>query len=601
MKIIPIFIPHTGCPYRCVYCDQHKISGVLKMPTVEKIHSIIRRNLKTIPDGEHVEIAFFGGTFTSLPDKLQEEYLNAVYTYVKKKIVKNIRISTHPEAVTPESIKRFKKKGGRLVELGVQSLDKDVLRNIKRDIDFEVVKNSAKLIEKEGLKLGVQIMLGLPGDTLERSIATAKKIIKLKPETARIYPTLVLKGTGLAELYRKGEYRPLSIDKAIEQAATISDIFEDAGVKVIRIGLHPSRDLCSPGIVLAGPYHQAFGEMARSRQVRNRILRMIKDRHVSNRLRIEVQAPKKIFNLISGHKGAEKRFLERYLKAPVVIRNLSDRVGRPMRSIRAVRQVIKVKDVRKDIVVIDPHAPKLAKEKLEKLNYYVAEAPLHKKLPGPVKGHVDMMIFSLDRYKVVYEPQMEGIARLLRQNGYTCVKGDRVKSGKYPDDIIYNACKIGNYVIHCKGRIEKNIKALGLRHINVTQGYAKCSIVPVDSKHIITSDKGIKKAWERHGGIALLIRPGYIKLPGYGSGFIGGAAGVTNKHVFFTGSLEAHPDGQAIRNFIKDAGMGIIELYNGPLYDVGSIIILPCLSENRVLYWEYYEHKELRKKEFQAF
>jgi len=536
------------------------------MPAVAEIHSIIRRNLETIAKGEEVEVAFFGGTFTFLPEELQEKYLRAVYPYVKKGVIASIRMSTHPEAVTLESMERFKKKGGRLVELGIQSLDTDVLKRIKREVSFKVVKYAADRIKKAGLNLGIQVMLGLPGDTIEKSIKTAKKLIKLKPETARIYPTLIIKGTELAERYKKEKYRPLSIDKAIEQAAVISDIFENAGVKVIRIGLHPSRDLDSPRTVLAGPYHPAFGEMARARQMRNRIIKAIRTRYARNRSHIEIHMPKKMFNLISGHKGRDRKFLEQYFGAPILIKENKGRQE-------------KIMDIRRDIAVIDPRMPKQAKEKLKKLNYFIAEAPLRKKFHKPVQGHADMMIF---RYKdtVVYEPGLERIAELLRHNGYRCIKGECLESGRYPKDIIYNACAIGGCIIHYKGKIEKNIKGIKAKHMPVNQGYAKCSIVPVDNKRIITSDKGIKETWEKKGGIALLVRPGYVRLPGYDAGFIGGATGENNRVVIFVGRLDAHPDSQTIKDFIKKSGKGIIELYNGPLYDVGTIFLFECSRFN---------------------
>ncbi|MBU4311415.1 MAG: radical SAM protein [Candidatus Omnitrophica bacterium] len=563
MKIIPIFIPHAGCPYKCAYCDQRKISGARSMPTVQEIQSVIRRNLKTIPEDEKVEVAFFGGTFTFLPEDLQEKYLDAARFFVK-----TLRMSTHPEAVCLKAMKRFKKKGGRLVELGIQSLDKEVLRKVKRKTSLASVKNAAKCIKKAGLRLGVQIMLGLPGDTLEKSIDTAKKIVKLRPETVRIYPVLVIKGTELARQYKKGKYKPLSLEHAITQAARITDIFEDKGVKVIRIGLHPSRDLDSKATMLAGPYHPAFGEMVRSRKMRDRIINTVKYRSVANRSRIEIHAPRNMFNLISGHKKKEKKFLEEYFGAQIILR-------------RAAK--FRIKDVRKDIAIIDPRMPRPAKDRLKKLNYHAVEAPLHDKLQRPVRGHVDMMLFRY-KDKVIYEPRLENITELLRQNGYKCVKGERIKSSKYPKDIIYNSCAMDRCIIHYKGKIEKNIKEIKTGHILVPQGYTKCSIIPIDKKHIITSDKGIKDAWEKRGGKALLIEPGHVKLPGYRTGLIGGATGTDEKKVFFVGSMDSHPDGQAIRDFIRRCGRYIIELYPGPLYDVGTIVILPCLSKNRVLY-----------------
>ena len=493
MKIIPIFIPHAGCPYKCIYCDQHKISGAVKIPSVKEIKSTIDRNLKTIPGHERIEAAFFGGTFTLLPMPLQEKYLEVVYPYVRNKKISGIRMSTHPEAVSEKSIKLFKKMGGCLVELGVQSLDKTVLKKANRLMDFKTIKRATDIIKKHKLDLGVQVMLGLPGDTLEKSIGTAQKLLELKPKTARIYPAIVLKDTGLGKLFKKKKYRPLSMEQAIEWSSKVCDVFEKGGVKVIRIGLHPSKELNSKGVVLAGPYHPRFGQMARSRQMQ---------------------------------------------------------------------------DKRKTIAVIDSRMPTKAKERLKQMGYHVAETSLHPKLAGPVKGHPDMMIFSYNK-KIIYEPHLEKIAGILKDNGYECIKGERIKSGEYPRDIIYDAARVGKSIIRYDGKIERHIENLKAKFIKVKQGYAKCSIVQVDDKSIITSDKSIKDIWGKN---ALLISPGNIKLPGYETGFIGGASGVHKGKIFFIGSLKSHPDGGLIRRFIENKGKKVIELYNDELYDAGSIL-----------------------------
>ena len=554
MKIIPVFIPHAGCPYRCIYCDQRKISGAVKIPSTKEVDSIIERNLKTIPEGERAEVAFFGGTFTLLPEELQQKYLEAVYPYVKNKKISGVRMSTHPEAVTEKSIKLFKEKGGCLVELGIQSIDREVLKKCNRNMDFRTIKNASRIIKKSGLDLGVQVMLGLPGDTLLKSIKTALELVKLKPKTSRIYPVIVLKGTRLGDSFKKGKYKPLSIKDAIEWSAIVCDIFEKKGVKVIRIGLHPSKDLNSKGEILAGPYHPSFGEMARSRQIRNRIMNILGPEKIPNRRVIEIHAPKNLFNLISGHKGLEKKYLEDYYRAKVILRAQSRRIT--------------IADKRKSIAIIDPRMPSMAKLRLKKMGYYVLKVPLHPKLAGPIKGHPDMMLFSYTK-KVIYEPHLENIAGLLRGNGYECVKGEKIESKKYPKDIIYDACTIGKYIIRYDGKIEKHIENLNAKFIKVKQGYVKCSIAPVDDKSVITSDKSIKDIWGKH---ALLVKPGNIKLPGYDTGFIGGASGAHKDRVFFIGSLKNHPDGQLIREFVERRGKKVIELYDGLLYDAGSIL-----------------------------
>ena len=497
MKIIPIFIPHSGCPYRCIYCDQRKISGTLKAPGPKEIKFIIERNLRTIPPDERVEVAFFGGTFTLLPEPLQQKYLEIAFPYVKNKKIAGIRMSTHPDAVTSKSMELFKKMGGCMVELGVQSMDKEVLKKANRAMDPGVVKKAAGIIKKSGLDLGVQVMLGLPGDTLAKSIKTVDALAKLKPKTARIYPAIVLKGTGLAKLFKKNKYRPLTMEEAIEWSARVADVFEKGGVKVIRIGLHPSKELNSKTAILAGPYHINFGQMARAAQMCHEMM----------------------------------------------------------------------------FSVIDPRMPAKAKIRLKKMGYYIAETPLHPKLAKPVQGHPDMMLFSHGK-KVIYEPRLEKIAEILRDNGYECIKGESIKSSKYPKDIIYDACSLGKSIIRYNGRIEKHIENLKAKFIKVKQGYAKCSIVPVDNKYIITSDSYIKTAWGRK---ALLVRPGHVKLPGYKTGFIGGASGVHKDKIFFTGSLKTHPDGKLIKEFIERRGKKVVELSGGPLCDSGTIFFFDTL------------------------
>ncbi|MDP2910954.1 MAG: hypothetical protein Q8N76_01270, partial [Candidatus Omnitrophota bacterium] len=263
------------------------------------------------------------------------------------------------------------------------------------------------------------------------------------------------------------------------------------------IGLHPSKYLNSKGVVLSGPYHPRFGQMARSAQV-----------------------------------------------------------------------------WRKLIAVIDPRMPAEAKLRLKQMGYYVAEAPLHPKLSKPVQGHPDMMLFSRNK-KVIYEPYLEKIAEILRDNGYECIKGEGIKSKKYPNDIIYDAASIGKFIIRYDGKIEKHIESLKAKFIRVKQGYVKCSVMQVDDNSIITSDRGIYDKWTGVGAISdrpLLIRSGYVKLPGYKTGFIGGASGVHKDTVFFVGSLRNHPDGRLIKDFIEKRGKKVIELYDGQLYDAGSIL-----------------------------
>ena len=216
------------------------------------------------------------------------------------------------------------------------------------------------------------------------------------------------------------------------------------------------------------------------------------------------------------------------------------------------------------------------------MGYYVTEVPPHPRLAKSVRGHPDMTLFSYGK-KVIYEPHLGKIAELLKNNGYECIRGESIKSKEYPNDIIYDAASIGESIIRYNGRVEKNIETLKAKFIKVKQGYVKCSVVPIDEKHIITSDKGIYDQCsvgavsDRH----LLIRPGYVKLPGYKTGFIGGSSGSHKDKVFFTGSLKNHPDGKLMREFIEKKGKKVVELSGGKLYDAGTILFFDTIPVRR--------------------
>lgn len=267
---ISIFVPHQGCPCACSFCNQKTITGQNELPTADDVRNAVETALRK-KEYEY-EIAFFGGSFTAIDRKYMLELLESAYPYVKNGQVQGIRISTRPDCIDKEVLDILKKYGVTSIELGAQSMDDEVLEANRRGHTAQDICNASELIKEYGFELGLQMMTGLYKDTAEKSIETAKKIIELAPSTVRIYPTVVLKGTYLAELYLKEEYTPLNADDSAELCAILVPMFENAGIKIIRLGLHSSRDIKEN--MLAGGFHDSFGELVKSRIMVNKILEL---------------------------------------------------------------------------------------------------------------------------------------------------------------------------------------------------------------------------------------------------------------------------------------------------------------------------------------
>lgn len=259
---IPIFVPHRGCPFDCVFCNQRRITGTIAEVTADTVTETIEAYLKTIPQsGAVIEAAFFGGSFTGIPMDEQSELLSAAYDYVKTGRISGIRLSTRPDYIDREILDNLKKYGVTTIELGVQSMDDEVLFKSGRGHTSDDVRRAAALIKEYGFTLGLQMMTGLPGDTDEKSIYTAREIIRLRPEIVRIYPTLTIRDTALEDMYLSGEYKPQSVDEAVRLCAELLLMFEAEGIRVIRLGLQSTDEICENGSVAAGPVHSAFGEL----------------------------------------------------------------------------------------------------------------------------------------------------------------------------------------------------------------------------------------------------------------------------------------------------------------------------------------------------
>lgn len=266
---ISIFVPHNGCPQQCSFCNQRTITGKANQPTPDDVRSAVEIALRK--KGYTYEIAFFGGSFTAIDREYMVSLLSAANEYIENEKITGIRISTRPDFIDDEILTILKQYGVTSIELGAQSMDDEVLSANMRGHTSADVVNASNLIKQYGFELGLQMMTGLYLDTDEKAIDTARKIIELAPATVRIYPTVVLKGTHLAKLYDQEMYKPQTVDDAANLCTKLVPMFEDAGVKVIRLGLHSSEDVKKN--MIAGAYHDSFGEIVQSRYWLNRILK----------------------------------------------------------------------------------------------------------------------------------------------------------------------------------------------------------------------------------------------------------------------------------------------------------------------------------------
>lgn len=301
--IVPVFIPNQGCPHQCLFCDQEKITsekgrqidGSSVRTTIEKaVHS------KKFDSG-NAELAFYGGTFTSLETSRMNELLDTVAPYLHKGLFSGIRVSTRPDSLDQERLEIMKRGGVRTVELGVQSMDDGVLSFSARGHTAKDSERAVHFLRDAGFCVGVQLMPGLPGDTRGTFLSTIDRVIGLAPDMARIYPALVISGTGLARLYQSGKYRPLTLDQAVEMCAESCGRLEKAAIPVIRMGLMSSPTLVEPGQILAGPWHEAFGFLVRSTMYRKQIEPQLPPR--GKRHKIRIRASNREIPLLRGYRN----------------------------------------------------------------------------------------------------------------------------------------------------------------------------------------------------------------------------------------------------------------------------------------------------------
>jgi histone acetyltransferase (RNA polymerase elongator complex component) len=263
--VIPVFIPHQGCPQHCLFCNQISISG--KRSQKEDDALLVRQTvtewLGFSQNRSEVQVAFYGGSFTCLSKKRQKVLLDAVQPFLERGDVSSVRLSTRPDCVDDESCEFLLRHGVKTVELGVQSLDDRVLTAADRGHSSEDSLRAIRILQEKGLTLGIQLMPGLPHESTVSFLKTLHRVIECKPDFVRLYPTLVINGSGLAEEYHKGQYQPMSMNRAIALCCLAKERLDQAGIQIMRMGLQSSETLEEE--LIAGPYHPSFGEFVAAR------------------------------------------------------------------------------------------------------------------------------------------------------------------------------------------------------------------------------------------------------------------------------------------------------------------------------------------------
>jgi len=311
--ILPIFLPNRGCPSRCVFCDQTVTAGsaptrltpALLVSWVEEARKQTGHDMKGSPT-QICEIAYFGATFTGLPLAEQNAWLQAARTLIQRGLAHSVRISTRPDHLEDETIRRLVDQGVRTVELGVQSLSTPVLSLSQRDYDAATAESAILRLMKAGCNVVVQLMPFLPGATQEDDLYAARRVALLRPHGLRLFPTLVLQGTRLADWYQRGEYTPAGYAQAAHRCAEMMYPALETGVRVLRIGLQDSESLRSH--LVAGPHHPALGELAWASVLSRLVAEVLNsDSFAGSSPRITVS--QRSASLMLGHAGFGRRHL----------------------------------------------------------------------------------------------------------------------------------------------------------------------------------------------------------------------------------------------------------------------------------------------------
>jgi len=296
-RIIPLFVPHLGCPNDCVFCNQRKISGSITPADGETVRRTVGTAREYTPTG--AELAFYGGSFTAIPEEQQRELLEAARPYMEEGFIAGIRVSTRPDKIDAAALALLREYGVKTIELGSQSMDDKVLRMSGRGHTAEDTRSAAALIKASGFRLMLQMMTGLPGSSFETDVMTARELIKLSPDGVRIYPTVIIRDTALYELWQAGKYREHTVEDAVCVCAEIVKEFDAAGIPIIRLGLNPTDDL-SAGEAAGGAYHPALGELVYSRIYLQKAEKLIAESDCSSTVTLGVH-PSRV-SLMTGQK-----------------------------------------------------------------------------------------------------------------------------------------------------------------------------------------------------------------------------------------------------------------------------------------------------------
>ena len=323
--ILPVFVPHLGCPHACVFCNQRRISGAERPATAGDVKNSITRAAAFLPKGGKRQLAFYGGSFTAIPAPEQEALLGAAKAALDRGEIDAIRLSTRPDAIDGAVLDRLKRYGVETVELGAQSMDNAVLRLSGRGHTAADVETASRLIKAAGFRLILQMMTGLPGASDESDTETARRLIALEPDGVRVYPTVIVRDKALYDMWRAGTYREHTVEDAVRVCARIVPLFDAAGIPVIRLGLNPTEEL-SGGAAAGGAYHPALGELIKSRILLDKARALLDGIAPGSRVTIAV-GKGKASQMAGQHRENLRRLTEEFQLAELKIREKTEADG----------------------------------------------------------------------------------------------------------------------------------------------------------------------------------------------------------------------------------------------------------------------------------
>lgn len=315
---IPIFIPHKGCPNNCIFCNQKKISGQINDVTVQDVDNIIQKYLNYYTNKDKkIEIAFFGGSFTGIDINLQVEYLKVANKYIQSKKVDSIRLSTRPDYINDEILNMLEEYGVETIELGVQSMDDEILNYAKRGHTSQDVIKASRLIRNHNIRLGHQVMVGLPKSTIDTEVYTIKECLKLKPEQLRLYPVYVIEDSELYDMYNLEIYKPLDINSAVKRCLAIINECQKTNVAIIRLGLQSTSEITSSNSNIFGPVYDNFAEYVMAAIIRESIEKIYKENINED---IVVYVPSKYISVTVGPKKINKIYFENKYNVKYIVK-----------------------------------------------------------------------------------------------------------------------------------------------------------------------------------------------------------------------------------------------------------------------------------------